>query len=228
MRFAFRLDWRLLTVLAVLTSTSCSSQPSAEKLEWIAFAIGNYRDTFGERLPILVTDANGKPLHSWRVLILPFIEANSFWDEYDETSAWDDPANADLVDDSRHRPGNKFPYPAEVGKVYQSPPSLHTRYVALVSGPLEAKPYRNHQIAYYVPDNQSLVILEVEASGIHWMEPRDIAGEGADQPGWDTLEEVKPKIVRSIEIDANGTQLRDREETLRFLEASRDTEISNP
>lgn len=219
-----------MIVLSPLLFTCCTP-PEYDDREWLASAMNNRLETYGNRVPVLVTDADGKPLHSWRVLILPFVQANSFWEEYNHTSAWDDPSNADLVDGSRQRPGDKFPYPADAGEIYRSvikPRSQETRYVLLISGPLEAKPYDNNQIAYYVPDSQSLVMLEVEASGIHWMEPRDIAGEGADQPGWDTLEEVKPKIVRSIEFDANGTQLRDREETLRFLEASRNAESSNP
>ncbi|RCS49366.1 DUF1559 domain-containing protein [Bremerella cremea] len=200
---------------------SCNSSNS-EKLETIALATSNYQDTFNQRPPILVTDADGKPLHSWRVLILPFIEANSFWDEYDNKAAWNDPTNDDLVDGKRHHPGDKFPYPANVGKFYQSGNSSHsqeTRFVVLVSGPLEAKPYQNDQIAYYVPDSQPLIVLEVESSGIHWMEPRDIAGATADQPTWNTLADVKPKIVRSIEINSDETTIREREETASFLDA---------
>src|SRR5688572_32747678 len=46
--------------------------------------------------PAYVADSNGTPMHSWRVLILPYIEANHIYDRYDQTQPWDSATNRQL------------------------------------------------------------------------------------------------------------------------------------
>jgi hypothetical protein len=48
--------------------SDCSS-----RLFSIRMALRNYHDTYGSFPPAYVPDANGKPMHSWRALILPFL-----------------------------------------------------------------------------------------------------------------------------------------------------------
>ena len=43
-------------------------------LKQIGLALLNYHDTFGCFPPAYIADADGKPMHSWRVLILPYID----------------------------------------------------------------------------------------------------------------------------------------------------------
>jgi len=43
-------------------------------------------------------DAAGKPMHSWRGRILPFIEQQALYDQYDFTQPWDSPTNIKLLD----------------------------------------------------------------------------------------------------------------------------------
>src|SRR6478672_5330638 len=43
-------------------------------LKQIGIALQNYHDVYGSFPPAYVADANGRPMHSWRVLILPFAE----------------------------------------------------------------------------------------------------------------------------------------------------------
>ncbi|MCL2006214.1 MAG: DUF1559 domain-containing protein [Planctomycetaceae bacterium] len=45
----------------------------AEKMGQLALAFHNHHDTYGKHPPLFTVDANGKPLHSWRVLILPYL-----------------------------------------------------------------------------------------------------------------------------------------------------------
>ncbi|HEV3023824.1 MAG TPA: DUF1559 domain-containing protein, partial [Pirellulales bacterium] len=45
--------------------------------------------------PAFVADDEGKPMHSWRVLILPFIEQQPLYDQYDFSEPWNGPHNAD-------------------------------------------------------------------------------------------------------------------------------------
>jgi Protein of unknown function (DUF1559) len=48
--------------------------------------------------PAAVTDKDGKPLLSWRVLILPYIEQDSLFREFHLDEPWDSPHNVKLID----------------------------------------------------------------------------------------------------------------------------------
>src|SRR5262245_40148113 len=46
----------------------------ANNLKQIGLAFQNYADAHGQFPPAYLADKDGKPMHSWRVLILPFME----------------------------------------------------------------------------------------------------------------------------------------------------------
>jgi prepilin-type processing-associated H-X9-DG protein len=69
---------------------------SHNNLKQIMIALHNYHDVNGQFPPAVVKDADGKPLYSWRVLILPYIEQGQLFNQFDKTKAWDDPANLDI------------------------------------------------------------------------------------------------------------------------------------
>jgi hypothetical protein len=56
----------------------------------------NYQDTFQQLPPAVVYDRNGKPLYSWRVLILPFIEQDNIYRQFHLDEPWDSPHNKPL------------------------------------------------------------------------------------------------------------------------------------
>ncbi len=43
--------------------------------------------------PAYTVDESGQRLHSWRTLILPFLEQDALYDSIDLSKPWDDPAN---------------------------------------------------------------------------------------------------------------------------------------
>ena len=52
---------------------------STNNLKQIGLAMHNYHDVNGTFPPAVVTDADGKPLYSGRVLLLPFLEQNNLY-----------------------------------------------------------------------------------------------------------------------------------------------------
>jgi competence protein ComGC len=48
-------------------------------LKQIMLALHNYEQAHGALPPAFTVDANGKPLHSWRTLILPFLGHSSLY-----------------------------------------------------------------------------------------------------------------------------------------------------
>ncbi|QDT48837.1 hypothetical protein Pan258_28830 [Symmachiella dynata] len=64
-------------------------------LKNIGLALYNYHDVYGSFPPAYTVDADGKPLHSWRTLILPYMDQGLLYDKIDLSKPWDDPANAE-------------------------------------------------------------------------------------------------------------------------------------
>lgn len=62
-------------------------------IKQIQLAFHNYHDVKNEFPPAYTVDANGKPLHSWRVLILPYIEEQKLYDKIKLNEPWDSEYN---------------------------------------------------------------------------------------------------------------------------------------
>jgi hypothetical protein len=63
----------------------------------IALAIHNYIASHGSFPPAYTADKTGKPLLSWRVLILPYIEQDALYKEFHLDESWDSPHNKALI-----------------------------------------------------------------------------------------------------------------------------------
>jgi hypothetical protein len=66
-------------------------------LKQIGLALLNYREAYGCLPPAYFVDANGRPVHSWRVLILPFLDQVPLYNEYRFDEPWDGPNNRKLA-----------------------------------------------------------------------------------------------------------------------------------
>jgi len=86
----------LLEALKVPESAPAERVRSANNLKQLMLALHNYHDVHG-RFPTDSRDKDGKPLLSWRVLILPYIEQDSLYKEFRLNEAWDSGHNKKLV-----------------------------------------------------------------------------------------------------------------------------------
>src|SRR5438552_3335668 len=57
----------------------------------------NYNDTHGQLPAAAACGKDGKPLLSWRVEILPFIEYGALYNEFHLDEPWDSPHNIELL-----------------------------------------------------------------------------------------------------------------------------------
>jgi prepilin-type processing-associated H-X9-DG protein len=71
---------------------------SINHLKQIALAMHSYHSTFNTFPPAVIYGPDGKPWHSWRVLILPYIESMELYKAYDFSQPWDSPKNKALID----------------------------------------------------------------------------------------------------------------------------------
>jgi hypothetical protein len=163
----------VLLVLPALQPESRRRHPCLTNLRSLSLAILNYEVAKGHFPPAYVADEQGRPMHSWRVLILPYLDdpiAREIYDQYRFDEPWNGPNNRRLA----NRMPAVFRCPEEAS---ENP--LTTSYVAVV-GNDTMWPMSQGRHVRDVKDGTSHTILLVEqaASGIHWMEPRDVSIEG--------------------------------------------------
>jgi len=65
-------------------------------MKQIALAFHMYTDKHG-KFPRNITDADGKPLLSWRVALLPFLEQNNLYNQFHLNEPWDSDHNKKLM-----------------------------------------------------------------------------------------------------------------------------------
>ena len=80
------------------TVASAHRMQCINNLKQIGLALHNYHSEFGVLPPAYTVDANGNRLHSWRTLILPYMEQRALYQRIDLTKPWDDPANTFLLE----------------------------------------------------------------------------------------------------------------------------------
>ncbi len=97
----------LIAIPVRLALESAQRARSINNLKHIGLAMNNYLSTHETFPPAFRADKNQKALLSWRVLILPFIEEQSLYNEFHLDEAWDSPHNKALI--------------ARMPKVYASP-----------------------------------------------------------------------------------------------------------
>lgn len=138
-------------------------------LKMIGLALLNYQDKYGEFPPAVLRDAEGNPLHSWRTLILPFLEQQALYNSIDLTKPWDHPVN--LQASETNVAGYRCPS--------VSVPNGHTTYMALVGEQLALHPSRGRKMSE-IEDGTTNTLFVVEVTrdrAVHWMEPLDIDAE---------------------------------------------------
>jgi hypothetical protein len=68
-----------------------------DRLKQIGLALHNFHDVNNCFPPAVVFGPDGKPWHSWRVLILPYLEEASLYDQYSFDEPWNGPNNRRLL-----------------------------------------------------------------------------------------------------------------------------------
>jgi hypothetical protein len=82
-----------------VTKEDSSLKSSLNNLKQIGIALHNWADIHNGRLPpAVIHGPDGKPWHSWRVLILPLLEQDNLFKLYRFDEPWDGPNNKRLLE----------------------------------------------------------------------------------------------------------------------------------
>lgn len=139
----------------------------AKNLERIALALQQYEARYGSFPPAYLADANGKPKHSWRTLLLPFLGYDHVYRRYDFNKPWDDPSNMAL----RGLMPPEYACPADPDARGQG----ETNYMVVV-GPGTMFPSPGTVKRGQITDGveSTLLVTETVSCGVCWLEPQDL------------------------------------------------------
>lgn len=174
-------------------------------LKQIALALHNYESFYHALPPAYTVDAAGKPLHSWRTLILPYLDEEGLYARIDLSKPWDDPANAEAY--------------KTVPSVYRCPsvalPLGFTSYLGIVGSNACFHPTAPRAFSEMTDDaKKTLMVFEVaQEQAVHWMAPLDASEEMVLNFGKDG------KLNHT-----GGTQAALADGSVRFLSENLDTE----
>jgi hypothetical protein len=187
-----------------------------DNMKQVALGLLNYESAHGSLPAHASYSADGKPLLSWRVLILPYLEQKSLYDEFHLDEPWDSPHNKPLV--------------GRMPEIFKNPnlPSSDgkTIYLAVVGptcvfdGTAEGMPLAK------ITDGTANTVMLVEANADHaveWTKPADLefnaknpaAGLGGlRHHGWNAASadgscsfirnETDPREVKALFTPAGG------------------------
>lgn len=134
-------------------------------LKQIGIALHNYHEKYGVYPPAYTVDATGRRLHSWRTLILPYLEQSALYDQIDLSKPWDDPVNAEVFETAVN--------------VYRCPSgdtdSNRTTCLAIVTSNSCLQPGKGTK-ASDITDGTGNTLLVIEVDHRHavpWMSPQD-------------------------------------------------------
>ncbi|MFN0121187.1 MAG: DUF1559 domain-containing protein, partial [Blastocatellia bacterium] len=139
----------------------------ASHIKHILNALHAYHDKNGEFPPAYLTDEQGKPMHSWRVLILPYLYQQALYDAYQFDEPWDGPNNSKLL----NMMPNDYSCPADV-RWSRGSHGPHTNYLAIV-GPNNAWAGSVARKLSEIPYD-TIMIMETQAKQVQWLEPVDL------------------------------------------------------
>lgn len=154
----------------VAAQQASARRTCASNLHKIGQALLAYEAQYGQFPPAYTTDVAGKPLHSWRALILPFLGPSemAIYRQLNLNVAWDAPENLMIA----RRMPRVFASPLD-------PNSLNlqeSNYVAIV-GPRTMFPDAKGRRLVDVVDGResTLLVVEVKSNGKSWLEPVDLS-----------------------------------------------------
>lgn len=144
-------------------TVTAKNQNSLDHLQRISDALDTYHIEHGTYPPPYFTDKNGKPTHSWRVMILPQLGYSDIYGLYNFEEAWDSPSNLNVL--------HQMPYE------YQSfnernPFQGQTRFVVITSKDSMFPPGESVSDDDVSDDEQTvLLVVELNGATIEWTNP---------------------------------------------------------
>jgi len=146
-------------------SFASHSKTCADKMKWIMLAMHTYHDPYRHFPQAYTLDAEDKPLHSWRVALLPYLEQAKLYEQIRRDEPWDSEWNRQFH--------NQCP------EIFQCPTMSDeekaaglTSYSLVVGTRCYPKPSKRPYDIRQITDGTSNTICIVERkTPVNWMDP---------------------------------------------------------
>ena len=160
----------ILLLLPTVPRPSSRGQPDCSgNLRSIGLALHNYHEVYGSLPPAYLTNGDGVPLLSWRVLILPWLDEMALYRRFELDQPWYSPDNSKLL--------------AEMPSVFRCPNGMpeatgRTHYVVSV-GVDTAFPDASSVRLWDIKDGtgNTLLVVEDPEFSVPWAAPMDVSTE---------------------------------------------------
>ncbi len=154
-------------VRAPVRSAVCRSH-----MKQVVLALRNYHDDYGCFPPAYLADEDGQPMHSWRVLILPYLEEEDLYEQYRFDEPWNGPSNSRLADE--------FARGFQCFQYHSGRSATSTNYLLITGdGTAWADGRAPTRDDFTDGTANTIILAETADSNISWMEPRDLTLEEA-------------------------------------------------
>lgn len=171
----------VLLILILLPAAQWPTEASPRtqcrnNLKQLGLALHNYHDEYGSFPPAFVADANGRPMHRWRILVLPFIEQQKLYERYSFDEAWNGPTNIKLQD-KMPAAFRCFSFSSGVtgGTLEHKQLSRLSNYVAITGLDCTFDGDSATQLPQFTDGtDRTLAMVEVRQHAVHWMSPEDV------------------------------------------------------
>ena len=160
---------------------------STNNLKQIVLAMQTHNDSFNALPPSAITSKTGKPLLSWRVAILPFLEQDALYRQFKLDEPWDSENNKKLI--------------PLMPKIYADPRAVSTEpgktsYKVFTGKDAVFSPLGKRTIQGIQDGSSNTIIVVSAGEGVTWTKPEDIEFD-MDKPFPDltTVPSLLPLLV---------------------------------
>jgi hypothetical protein len=181
------------------------------RMQRITLAMLLYERDHGRLPPAYTVDAEGKPLHSWRVLLLPYLGQQDLHDKIRLDEPWDSEHN-------RQFHNEEVPF-------YQCPSAEltpgHTTYSVVVGPDMPFEAGEGKSLSEFGPKSATMILLVERMEVANWMDPRGNVPQAAAGNGINGFD------ARGAAIGSQhpgGANFGHRDGSVRFLSELIDTE----
>lgn len=197
----------IAVLIALLLPAQQRVRPAAIKmqcknnLKQIVLALHIYQQSYKSFPPAYTVDEQGQPLHSWRTLILPFVDQAALYERIDLSQPWNSPVNEEAYRTAMW--------------VYTCPSTQlgagMTTYQAIVGPEAMFDPVKSRTLEE-IKDGPSNTVSIIDVNpelAVHWMSPLD--------HGQDFLLTMKPTTKLQ---HTGGTHVALGDGSIRFISES--------
>ncbi len=175
-------------------------------LKHLGLALHTYHDAYGAFPAPAVTDKKGKPLLSWRVAILPQVEAGALYERFKLDEAWDSEHNLKALKDN--------PMPAVFALPGVTlPGDKETHFRVFVGNGAAFEPLKALRVVDFTDGLSNTLLVVTAAKAVPWTKPDELAFDPKATGG---------DLKKLLRMDGNGCNVVLADGSARYLPSTID------